>query len=97
MKPAKTAFLLIMAFSAARSFASAGKEIIVGVKGMVCGFCAQGIQKKFSVQPSVDKVDVSLNDKQVKLTLKDGKDIGDDTIKQILSESGYNVEKIDRK
>ena len=43
------------------------QEIKVGVKGMVCAFCAQGIEKNFLKQPEVSKVEVSLENKFVKL------------------------------
>jgi copper chaperone CopZ len=89
------ALLTALLLSSASAFA-AGQEIKVAVKGMVCGFCAQGIEKKFSAEPSVEKVKVSLSDKQVTLTLKDGQGISDDLIKKILSDAGYNVEKVER-
>ncbi len=72
------------------------KEIKVCVKGMVCAFCAQGITKKFKVEPAVRKIDVSLEKKTVVLELNEGKDISDEKIEKILKDSGYNVEKIER-
>jgi mercuric ion binding protein len=73
-----------------------GTEVKVKVNGMVCGFCAQGITKKFKSEASVQAVDVRLGDKLVKLNLKSNQDISDARINQILSDSGYNVEKIER-
>lgn len=72
------------------------KDIKVKVNGMVCGFCAQGITKKFKAEPSVENVDVKLSEKTVTLSLKDGKEIDDSKIIDLLKESGYNVEKIER-
>jgi mercuric ion binding protein len=72
------------------------KEIKVSVKGMVCGFCAQGITKKFKAQPEVESVDVSLEKKLVNLKTKGNLDLSDKAITDILTESGYNVEKIER-
>ena len=88
-------FVLTILFPAL-SFA-AGKEIKVSVKGMVCGFCAQGIEKKFKAEPAVQKVDVSLETKLVTIDLKDGKEIENGRIEKILKDAGYNVEKIERK
>lgn len=87
--------LFLSLFLSQLSFAD-GKEIKVGVNGMVCSFCAQGITKKFKSEPSIDRVDVKLSEKLVKLTLKDSQDIPDQRIKEILQQSGYNVEKIER-
>lgn len=92
----KMAFLGIALSVLGSSAWAKTKEINIGVKGMVCGFCAQGIEKKFKSQSAVDQIKVSLGEKQVKLTTKDGQDISDETIKKLLAESGYNVEKIQR-
>ncbi len=72
------------------------KNITVNVKGMVCAFCAQGITKKFNSEPSISKVDVSLETKIVKLSVKEGQDIPDNKIESILKDSGFTVEKISR-
>lgn len=87
-------FLLV--FVSLPAFA-AGNQIVVSVKGMVCGFCAQGITKKFEKEPAVEKVDVSLEKKIVTLQLKDKQSISDEHVKKLLLESGYNVEKIEKK
>ena len=75
----------------------AGKQIRVGVNGMVCAFCAQGITKKFKQESAVESVDVRLGDKLVTLTTKENQDIPDDKIRQILTDAGYNVSRIERK
>ena len=72
-------------------FAFAGEEMKVNVKGMVCAFCAQGIEKKFMAQPEVAKVEVSLADKFVKLNFKDGKTLAKEKITEILKDAGYEA------
>ncbi len=72
------------------------KPISIQVKGMVCGFCAQGIEKKFKVLPEVSKVNVSLDTKLVSLDTKEGKDVPDEQIKKIIMEAGYEIVKIER-
>ncbi len=84
--------LLILGFS---SYATA-KDITVSVKGMVCGFCAQGIEKKFKVLPEVESIQVSLEKKTVVIKTKESKDLTDKAITDILIESGYNVGDIKR-
>lgn len=88
-----TMILLSVAMSSAHA---AEKEITATVNGMVCAFCAQGITKKLSAEPAVEKVDVSLEKKTVKVCLKEGKYLDDKTLEKILKDSGYNVEKITR-
>ncbi len=65
------------------------EEIEVGVKGMVCAFCAQGIEKTFLKQAEVSKVEVSLENKYVKLKFKEGKTLSKEKIAEILKEAGY--------
>jgi mercuric ion binding protein len=73
------------------SLAFAAETETVGVKGMVCSFCAQGITKKFQEQPEVNKVEVSLENKYVKLTYNDGKKLSHDKIETLLKDAGYEV------
>lgn len=78
------------------SVAIEAKNIRIQVNGMVCSFCAQGLIKKFTALPEVTHVDVSLKDKRVVLSLKDGQDIPDNNLKKWLKDAGYTVEKIER-
>jgi copper chaperone CopZ len=59
--------------------------------------CAQGIQKKFSNEKSVEKIKVNLDNKLVQILTKDGQNISDEKIKELISEAGYNVAEIERK
>ena len=97
----KTLFALMIAGvlsfgSHAAEKASSPKEVRATVNGMVCGFCAQGITKKFNAEEAVAKVDVSLEKKVVTIALREGKNLDDKQIEKLLKESGYAVEKIER-
>lgn len=67
------------------------EEMKVGVKGMVCAFCAQGIEKKFLSQPEVSKIEVSLENKYIKLKFKEGKSLAKDKITELLKDAGYEA------
>ena len=85
----KTVLLLIaLIFS---FVAHAGEELKIGVKGMVCAFCAQGIEKKFKAEAAVEKIQVSLENKFVKLNFKDGQRLSNEKISEILKDSGYEA------
>ncbi len=73
------------------SIAFAGQELKVGVKGMVCAFCAQGIEKSFKKQPEIEKIKVSLENKYVLLTFKDGKSMPNEKIAAMLKDAGYDA------
>lgn len=71
-------------------------EIKVKVNGLVCSMCAQGIQKKFSKTPDVTGITVNLDEKLVKIAVKDGATVSDAEITKNIQEAGYNVVKIQR-
>lgn len=73
------------------------RSVDVQVSGMVCAFCAQGIEKTFKKEKSVEKVNVDLDSKVVHITLKEEADIADDKIKSLIMDAGYNVKDIKRK
>ena len=72
------------------------KTLKIEVDGLVCAFCAQGIEKKMKAQPATEKVFVSLEKKIVAVALKDGQDIGDEKIRAEITDAGYVVKGISR-
>lgn len=73
-------------------FAADNAEVKVSVKGMVCAFCAQGIEKKFMAQKEVESIEISLEKKYVKLKFKKGESLSNEKIIEILKESGYDAD-----
>jgi copper chaperone CopZ len=66
------------------------------VHGMVCAFCATGIEKTFRKQPEVASVKVDLAKKLVTITTKPGKTVSDAKIKEVVAYSGYTLDRIVR-
>lgn len=64
---------------------------IVKVKGMVCAFCAQGIEKTFKAQKEVENIVVSLEEKFIKIDYKEGQKLSPEKISSLLKESGYEA------
>lgn len=85
-------FSLLLGFS---SWVSA-KTIEMDVNGLVCAFCAQGIQKTLKAFPAAEEVYVSLENRIVAVRLKDGSDIDDATLRKAIVDSGYTVVAIRR-
>jgi mercuric ion binding protein len=75
--------------------ANAG-TIELKVYGLVCGFCAQGIEKTLRKNPATQDVLVSLEHKLVAIATRDGTDIADADLTQALTEAGYDVKGITR-
>ncbi|MEY2497671.1 MAG: hypothetical protein QOD12_1227 [Verrucomicrobiota bacterium] len=72
------------------------ETITTTVNGMVCAFCATGIEKTFRKQPEVATVKVDLPRKRVIITTKPGKTLNDAKIKEVVTYSGYTMGKIVR-
>lgn len=84
--------IISLAFSAVAS----ADTIQAKVNGMVCGFCATGIEKTFKAQPEVRTVNVDLEKKLVTVATKEGQTIDDAKLKKLISNAGYSVVSIDR-
>ena len=96
MKQYLTQLIIVIAIGASSLSFAAANKIKVQVNGMVCSFCSQGITKKFKAHPSIEDVKVSMEQKEVDLTLKEGKEISDSEITSLIKDAGVNVDKIVR-
>jgi cation transport ATPase len=65
------------------------------VNGMVCAFCAQGIEKKLKAMPQTQDVLVNLDKRVVAVELKPGQTVTHDKITAAIADSGYDVTKIE--
>lgn len=71
------------------------KDLVLNVNGLVCSFCAQGIEKKFKKDPRVADVAVDLKSKKVTLTLKPDSQIPEAELKKTLEDAGYTLVSIE--
>jgi mercuric ion binding protein len=67
----------------------------VTVNGMVCSFCAQGIEKSLLKLDETKAVLVDLKNKVVIVEAKDGKTLNEKLIKEEITDSGYDVVSIE--
>lgn len=91
----KAFVLTIAVFVSSTAFAGL-HEIQIHVKGMVCGFCAQGLKKKFSSNEAVETLSISLEKRLVRLFVKDQPAITDEDIRRTVEKAGFKVESIER-
>ena len=75
--------------------AFAVQTIKANVNGMVCAFCAQGIEKKMRALSQTKDVYVNLKQKLVAVELKDGQTLSNDTVKDLIKDAGYEVTSIE--
>ncbi len=76
-------------------FVSFGAHAVTSIKaevnGMVCAFCAKGIEKKLKSVPEGAATFVDLKSRIVVLELKDKLHVPLERFKQIIKEAGYDV------
>jgi mercuric ion binding protein len=89
-------YILILVIGFSFCTAAAADTIKATVNGMVCGFCATGIEKTFKAQPEVKAVNVDLQNKLVTVQTKEGQTIDDVKLKKLIGNAGYSVVAIAR-
>lgn len=72
-------------------------DILIKADGMVCDFCAQSLNKVFTKKESVESIDVDLDTSAITVNLKQGQDLTDDEIKELIEWGGYDLVSIERK
>jgi copper chaperone CopZ len=69
----------------------AAETVTVKVNGMVCAFCAQGIEKRLSALPATQEVFVDLKQKIVAVEARAGQQLDMARVKAEITEAGYDV------
>lgn len=90
MKSLTLFFLLLSA-----GVAHATQTINAHVNGMVCAFCAQGIEKKARALQQTADVYVNLKKKIVAVEVKEGQSLSTDIIVNLVKDAGYDVSGIE--
>jgi len=73
----------------------AATSIKATVNGMVCAFCAQGIEKRISSMPATKAVFVDLKKKTVAIEAKEGQTLDGKAITAEITDAGYDVVKLE--
>jgi copper chaperone CopZ len=88
--------LILTAALFAAPISQAAETVEIGVNGLVCGFCAQGVNKQLRKHDATEDVLVSLEHKLVAVQLAAGKTLTDAEVRAALTDAGYTVTSIDR-
>jgi len=72
------------------------QDVLVTVDGLVCDFCAQSLKKVFGKEEGVAGLSVDLDNQLVIVDTKDGMDISDEKIKELIEWGGYDLVEIKR-
>ena len=82
--------------SLCQGLALAGSPLYrISVNGMVCSFCAQGIEKRLKALPSTESVHIDLSKGMVEITARPGATLDPATLKKAVRDAGYEVRGIE--
>ena len=70
--------------------------VYVSVNGLVCDFCARSIEKMFEKKEAVSRISVDLENMLITIFLRDNQKLNDETIIEIINDSGYDVTEVKR-
>lgn len=71
-------------------------SIEIAINGMVCSFCAQGIESRLKTLPGAASIQVDLQHRLVKLQIKPGAAVSDDRLRTLIRDAGFDVRRIER-
>jgi cation transport ATPase len=88
----------VLVFTTAMLLATAAQAATIHatVDGLVCAFCATGIEKTFKDQPAIAAVLVDMDNKRLTLTTKPEQNMDDATITKLITHAGFTVRHIER-
>lgn len=75
---------------------SSTSSIFVNVKGMVCDFCARGLEKGFGKRNEVENINIDMSNNLITINLKADATLDDETITELVKSNGISVEHINR-
>ena len=83
--------LLVFSLVLISTSAQATQSLKAQVNGMVCAFCAQGIEKKLRALGQTKDVYVNLKQKVVAVEIKDGQSLSHEAFAALIKDAGYEV------
>lgn len=88
--------LTIFTFISNPTFGKEKESIFVLINGLVCDFCAQSIEKTFNKKQAVKSLNINLEKMLITINLKEGFDLENEMIIDLITNSGYDVVEINR-
>ena len=95
IRPVRNLALALALAMAGFSSPTLASTTVLTVNGMVCAFCAQGIEKRLSRLPETKGVFVDLKKRIVAIEAKEGKTLDKRVLQAEVTDAGYDVIKIE--
>ncbi len=73
-----------------------GATVRLKVNGMVCPFCAYGLEKRLQEITSIDAVLIRISDGLVQIRTKEDQELTDEVLADVVKKSGFSLIEIER-
>ncbi|MCH8812557.1 MAG: hypothetical protein IID07_12065 [Gemmatimonadetes bacterium] len=73
-----------------------GASVRLKVNGMVCPFCAYGLEKRLGEIASIDAVLIRISDGLVQIRTKENQELTDEVLTDAVKKSGFSLIEIER-
>ena len=73
-----------------------GASVTLKVDGMVCPFCAYGLEKRLRDLPAHDETLIQVSDGLVQIRVKEGEQLTDEAIEDAVERAGFSLREIHR-
>ena len=73
-----------------------GASVRLKVNGMVCPFCAYGLEKRLGEIASIDAVLIRISDGLVQIRTKENQELADEVLADAVKKSGFSLIEIER-
>ena len=73
-----------------------GASVRLKVDGMVCPFCAYGLEKRLEEIASIDAVLIQISDGLVQIRTKEDQELTDEALTDAVRKSGFTLREIER-
>ena len=84
--------LLVLGFGWAGAAEAA--KVVLRVDGLACPFCAFGVEKKLLAVPSVEGIDVRMNEGKVILHLREGEPLDVSALNGAVEDAGFTLRRV---
>ncbi|GIW53145.1 MAG: hypothetical protein KatS3mg081_2500 [Gemmatimonadales bacterium] len=79
-----------------QSAAADTRQIEMIVTGLSCPLCAYGLEKKLGQLEGLDSVSVDFKTGRVRLLFRDGSEVSDERLHQLVRDAGFEISEIKR-
>lgn len=88
--------LLLVAILLASAFAASARNVEMNIDGLACEGCSARIAKRLQALPAVNAVSIDLPNHLISVQLKDGANVSDFRLTEVVASAGYDVTAIQR-